>query len=108
METVEFDLVVTGGLTWARIAVLGELDLSTADELREALDQEMRNGRSVILDLSQVAFVDSTGLTVILRTMQAAQEGRWNFGVAAELSPAALRTIRVAGVLPLLPLVEES
>lgn len=107
MDTTEFEIAVTGGLTWARIAVLGELDLATSSELREALEREMASGRSVMLDLAGVEFLDSTGLTVILRAMQAAQENGWNMGIASDLSPAALRTIRVAGVLPMLPLVEE-
>jgi anti-sigma B factor antagonist len=107
MELPEFDIAVTGGLTWARLAVRGELDLSTADQLREALRQEMHNGRSVILDLGEVEFIDSTGLTVILHALKAAQENGWNLGIAASLSEGALRTVRVAGVLALLPLVEE-
>jgi anti-sigma B factor antagonist len=107
VQAPDFEIVVTGGLTWARVSVLGELDLSTADELRDALEREMRSGRSVMLDLAGVLFLDSTGLSVILRAMQAAQDGDWDLGVSASVSEAALRTIRVAGVLPMLPLVEE-
>jgi anti-anti-sigma factor len=102
-----FEIVVTGGLTWARIAVRGELDLSTSDQLREALDDQMGAKRRVILDLSEVEFLDSTGLTIVLRAMRDAQENDWSFGIRSQLSEAALRTIRVAGVLPMLPLVEE-
>lgn len=107
MYAPEFDIVIEGGHTWARVAVFGELDLATAGELGAALDRERIGGRSVLLDLSGVEFLDSTGLTIILRTMQAAQVDAWNFGILADLSPAALRTIRIAGVLPMLPLVEE-
>lgn len=48
-----------------------------------------------------------TGLSVILHAMRAAQENGWNFGIAAALSEPVLRTVRVAGVLPMLPLIEE-
>jgi anti-anti-sigma factor len=107
VDVPDFDIAVTGGMTWARVAVRGELDLSTADELRDALSAQMSSRRSVILDLSEVAFLDSTGLMVVLRAMKDAQANGWSFGIRSLLSEAALRTIRVAGVLPLLPLVEE-
>jgi anti-anti-sigma factor len=61
-----------------------------------------------IVDLSEITFLDSTGLTVILRAMQEAQENGWHFGIASDLSPDALRTVRVAGALPMLPLVDYS
>lgn len=107
MDTTDFEIAVTGGHRWARVAVLGELDLSTSDQLRDALAREREAGRSVILDLGRVQFLDSTGLTVILRAMQAAQADSWSFGIAADLPPAVLRTVQVAGVLPMLPLIEE-
>lgn len=96
-----------GGFKWARIGVSGELDLETADGLRGALEREMIGGRSVILDLSDVAFLDSTGLAVVLSAIRYAQEDGWSLGIAATLSDAVLHTARVAGVLAMLPLVEE-
>jgi anti-sigma B factor antagonist len=107
VEEIEFTIDVSGGHTWARIAVAGELDLVTTPELCRALDQERVRGRPTVLDLSQVSFLDSTGLTAVLRAMQFAQEDSWDFSISADLSDATVRTARVAGVLPLLPLVEE-
>ena len=107
VQASEFEIEVTGGLTWARLAVLGELDLATAQQLEAALADERCNGRTVTLDLSGVGFLDSTGLTVVLRAMRDAQANGWNFGIAATLSEAVLRTVRIAGVLPMLPLIEE-
>jgi len=48
------------------VAVAGELDLHTAAELESALDEADRNGR-VVVDLTQVTFLDSTALGVLLR-----------------------------------------
>jgi anti-anti-sigma factor len=103
----EFEIAVTGGLTWARIAVLGELDIATSHQLGDALEREHASGRAVTLDLSGVEFLDSSGLTVVLRAMKDAQDNGWNFGIASTLSEPVLRTVRVAGVLPMLPLIEE-
>jgi anti-anti-sigma factor len=50
-----------------RIAVSGEVDISTAQVLREALDEAI-DGSSydVELDLGECTFIDSTGLQVII------------------------------------------
>lgn len=51
------------------VAASGELDLSTADELRECLFGVVGDGaRRVVLDLSAVTFLDSTTLGVLVGT----------------------------------------
>lgn len=46
----------------------GELDMNTAENLRQAIDSEIerRGIRTVILNLEEVSFIDSSGLGVIL------------------------------------------
>jgi anti-sigma B factor antagonist len=45
----------------------GELDHATAPELREPLEAAIEGGaRSVLIDLSDCSFIDSTGLSVIV------------------------------------------
>jgi hypothetical protein len=36
--------------------------MSVADELQQQIDRFARNGRSMVIDLSQLDFVDSSGL----------------------------------------------
>ena len=50
------------------IALFGELDLASADELDQAVRdcEETEIGR-VVLDLSNVCFIDSSGLRVLLK-----------------------------------------
>ncbi|HEU4707009.1 MAG TPA: STAS domain-containing protein [Solirubrobacterales bacterium] len=53
------------------ISVRGELDLSTAPELEGALDQALESGEgSVLIDLSECEFIDSTGIALIVRAWQ--------------------------------------
>lgn len=54
--------------TTIRVALKGDLDLKTADPLREALDKliDRYREKNLILDLAEVDFVDSSGLGVIL------------------------------------------
>jgi anti-sigma B factor antagonist len=63
------DLVVhvdeRGG--WAVVRASGDLDLTTAPRLREAVVTIVVNGQPrVVLDLQAVDFVDSTGLGVLV------------------------------------------
>lgn len=50
------------------LSLAGELDMRTSENLRQAIDTEIdrRGIRTVILDLHNVTFVDSSGLGVIL------------------------------------------
>jgi anti-anti-sigma factor len=53
------------------VAVRGELDLSTASELEAPLDEAVSPGdASVLIDLSECEFIDSTGIALIVRTWQ--------------------------------------
>jgi anti-sigma B factor antagonist len=50
------------------LSVQGEVDLATAPELEEALERAIEvEGRRLVVDLRGVAFLDSTGLALILR-----------------------------------------
>jgi len=53
------------------IAVRGELDLSTAPRLEAPLDAALNGGStSVLIDLSECEFIDSTGIALIVRAWQ--------------------------------------
>ncbi len=52
---------------WVVLRVAGEIDLATAPHLRQTLVAEIRDDQPrVVVDLSGVDFVDSTGLGVLL------------------------------------------
>ena len=48
------------------LRIHGELDISTADQLRRAVAPYIAAGGRLVLDLSQVTFCDSTGLAVLV------------------------------------------
>jgi anti-sigma B factor antagonist len=53
------------------ISVAGEIHVSTAPRFSVLLDQALRRGKTaVVLDLSLVEFIDSTGLTVLLNGLR--------------------------------------
>lgn len=58
-----------GGIS--AITVLGELDMNTAPQLEQQLEEALAGGEaSIVLDLSQCEFIDSTGIALIVRSWQ--------------------------------------
>lgn len=63
------DLDITTSVNDAHtvVRVQGEVDVYTAPQLRERLDAEIEAGRhDLVVDLSGVSFMDSTGLGVLV------------------------------------------
>jgi anti-sigma B factor antagonist len=57
------------------IAISGELDLASVDQLRDAIRAaEESSRRSIVLDLSELSFMDSTGLSALLGARKRASE----------------------------------
>jgi anti-sigma B factor antagonist len=79
--------VETEHLTDGRVLVVvrGEVDLFTAPQLHEALDGLDAGAREVVVDLSEVAFIDSTGLGVLIGVAKKLQSAS---GALAIVCPA--------------------
>ena len=56
------------------IAVSGELDLASSPALQEELDRVASDSTLLIIDLRELDFMDSTGLSVLVRAHQRAEE----------------------------------
>lgn len=57
------------------LTVRGELDLSTAPELEQPLEEAVAAGdASILIDLSECEFIDSTGIALIVRAWQRLDE----------------------------------
>jgi anti-anti-sigma factor len=70
----DLDLSTTSKGTCAVVTVDGEIDLDNASDLSEAALAAMQEiGPSVVLDLSGVTFMDSTGLKVLLAVHKRAE-----------------------------------
>ena len=56
------------------VAVSGEVDVYAAPALRDGLTELLQNGSSVVVDLTEVGFLDSTGLGALVAARTAASE----------------------------------
>ena len=55
------------------VQVTGELDIATAPALRDHLFALIRDGHPIVLELTGVEFMDSSGLEVLLRCHRGAE-----------------------------------
>lgn len=101
-ELVEFEIDREQHGTTVRLVVAGELDIATAPEFRERCARELGNGAQlIVLDLSKVTFMDSSGLHALLGAHKN-DSGR----LRIIISPAVTRVIDISGVRGLLPIVQ--
>ncbi len=75
--------------------VSGEVDMSTAARLAEALGQ-FANG-SVVVDLTDVTFLDSSGVAALLAARKRLERRGVELSVESA-SPAALHILQLVGV----------
>lgn len=87
-----------------RLSVRGELDLSTSPELGETLGRELDGGNSVVLDLSDVTFIDSTALNTLVSALRSCENNGGSLNVAPDLPKQVRRVFQITGLDAVLPL----
>ncbi len=79
------------------IAVAGEIDLLTADRLSEALAEALARDTLVVVDLSAVEFLSSSGLSTLALAHRSAPAGHELRLVAADR--VTLRPLQITGMV---------
>lgn len=80
------------------VSVTGEIDAFTSPSLEQELDWVLRDGASnVVVDLGEVAFIDSTALRVLLRALPKFSR-RGGKLVLATADSRVLRTLEITGL----------
>jgi anti-sigma B factor antagonist len=81
-----------------RLTLLGNLDLAVAQTLTDRLGELCKAGRHVRLDLSQLAFIDSSGVGALLLALTDARWNAWPLEVDRHVSPSVERAARIVGI----------
>jgi anti-anti-sigma factor len=82
-----------------RIALIGEVDLSNADETESAVVSAISNHTSEVdLDLSDVGYLDSAGLRVVYSLALRLRRAQIGLRITAPLESPARRAIEVSGM----------
>lgn len=100
------DLEVTthdeGGI--AVVSAAGDVDVTTAPRLRDALDRVLTAGQSwLVVDLRAVPFMDSTGLGVLVGRLKVVRARRGSMRIVAT-SSRMLRVLAITGLDTVFPL----
>ncbi|MFL5844401.1 MAG: STAS domain-containing protein [Solirubrobacteraceae bacterium] len=109
MDVPPFELDVDSGDDRVTFTPRGELDLATAPELEDKVLSAVRTAdRSVVLDLRELTFMDSTGVRTIVAAHQLAGETGGDLRVVRPPrdSPVS-RVIEISGIDEALGLVDE-
>ncbi|MCL1632356.1 STAS domain-containing protein [Sporolactobacillus sp. CPB3-1] len=90
------------------VAVSGEIDVFTAPELQKGLLPltEIRGG-TLILDLNETRYMDSTALGVIVAALKSASRHQCSFSVTG-MTPRIQRLFEITGLMELLKRVQTS
>ena len=87
-----------------RLEVSGELDLSTSPELGQALKRELDGGRTVVVDLSRVTFIDSTGLNTLVGALRLCESNGGRLAVSPKLPAQVTRVFEISGLDTVIPI----
>ena len=74
----------------------GEIDLHTAPKVQSAIERAAKTNGAVVVDMSGVAFMDSTALSALVRSKDSLQEQETSLRLAAP-SKAVERIFSVTG-----------
>lgn len=96
-----------------RVKLSGNLDIATTPPLRQSLNEQfLDNGdldiQSVVLDLQDVEFLDSTALATLLQLREAMSKRGVSLRLRTTLSVAAKRVMEIAGVDRIFEYVEDN
>lgn len=93
------------------IAVVGEIDIASAPQLSTRLNVAVRcTSSGVVVDLSGVEFIDSTGIAVLLNALRRMTRARRRLALVCPQGPVlrALRTARLDSTFTVRDSVQEA
>ena len=81
----------------------GEIDLHSSPEARKLILGCLQEGRSTLVDLSNVVYIDSSGVASLVEGFQLARQRQLEFGLVG-VSPAALNVLKLARLDKVFPI----
>jgi anti-sigma B factor antagonist len=83
---------------FVRLRLTGELDLGSAPALEQRLAQLRAENQAVRLDLSELEFIDSSGIHLLIGAFNDPRDDGWRLEIEPQLSSQVDRVFRLAGL----------
>src|SRR3954447_4077974 len=97
-EVIRFEVRTWPDRERVTVTARGELDIETVVDLRTALDELSAAGwDNVVVDLREITFIDSMGLSLLLEADRAARRTGRSFAIV-DGSPAVARLLEIVGL----------
>ena len=81
-----------------RLSLAGELDLATTPILEDRLTSLRAKRSPVVLDLSKLEFIDSTGIRLLVRMVGDARTTRWQLQIEPHVTEPVMQVLKLAHV----------
>jgi anti-sigma B factor antagonist len=80
---------------FAVISLAGEVDLNNSPDARKVILNNLKKNKHVMVDLSAVEYIDSSGVASLVEGFQYARSNKLDFGLIG-VSDAAMNVLRLA------------
>ena len=92
------------------VALSGDIDLDSSPQVRTVLLESVSAKRGVLVDMSAVSYIDSSGVASLVEAFQSARRGSTPFALVAVSEPAmrVLELARLDQVFSIHPSVTEA
>ena len=87
------------------IALHGEVDLNESPKAREQILSQLKQNRPVLVDLSAVEYIDSSGVASLVEGFQLARSQQQEFGLVG-VSKAAMQVLQLARLDKVFPIYD--
>lgn len=87
------------------LKVVGEIDLSTIGEFSAAVHEVLSDG-AVLLDLSETAFMDSTGVRTLDALLHDAERASQTLTVGSDMHRNVRHVLELTGVIDVITLID--
>ncbi|HWF35965.1 MAG TPA: STAS domain-containing protein [Solirubrobacteraceae bacterium] len=103
VRPTEFKIAHRATEAGVTVKIVGELDLSTGPVLAESIERLRRDVKALTLDLSDLSFMDSTGLRLLIELDQRAKAEAWKLVLIRPKHETAAAVLTATGADSALP-----
>ena len=98
---MKYDSREEGGFTILLFS--GDVDLSCSPDARKQILHHLNNGEDLLIDLSEVTYIDSSGVASLVEGYQTAKKKSLKFGLVG-VSDAAMNVLQLARLDKVFPI----